>query len=70
MQEHYGQHFLAANDKGVPAVLAGAGYDNDYWASVALLHFMRARDEKLPIDKLMEKFPYQKSRNTVRDGWE
>jgi hypothetical protein len=51
-------------------MLAGTGYDNDYWASVALLHFMRAGDEKLPIAKLMEKFPYQKSRKVVADGWE
>jgi mono/diheme cytochrome c family protein len=58
------------NTKGVPAQLAGTGYDNDYWASVALLHFMRSGDEKLPIDKLMEKFPYQKSRKVVTDGWE
>jgi hypothetical protein len=58
------------NKKGVPAQLKNTGYYNDYWASVALLHFMRAGDEKLPIDKLMEKFPYQKSQEIVKEGWE
>ena len=58
------------NKKGVPVQLKNTGYYNDYWASVVLLHFMRAGDEKLPIDKLMEKFPYNQSQKTVQEGWE
>jgi hypothetical protein len=58
------------NKEGVPVQLKNTGYYNDYWASVALLHFMRAGDEKLPIEKLMEKFPYQKSQMIVKEGWE
>ncbi len=58
------------NKNGVPVQLKGTKYYNDYWASVALLHFMRAGDEKLPMDKLMEKFPYQSSQKVVKDGWE
>ena len=57
------------NNKGVPVQLQGTEYYNDYWASVALLHFMRAGDEKLAIDKLMEKFPFQQSQKVVTDGW-
>jgi mono/diheme cytochrome c family protein len=57
------------NDKGVPVQLEGTEYYRDYWASVALLHFMRAGDEKLPIAKLMEKFPYKRARKVVADGW-
>jgi hypothetical protein len=58
------------NDKGVPVQLEGTEYYNDYWASVALLHFMRAGDEKLPVKKLVEKFPYKRSHKVVIDGWE
>jgi mono/diheme cytochrome c family protein len=58
------------NDKGVPVQLEGTEYYKDYWASVALLHLMRAGDEKLPVRKLAEKYPYKKSRNIVADGWE
>jgi mono/diheme cytochrome c family protein len=58
------------NDKGVPVQLEGTEYYNDYWASVALLHFMRAGDEKLPVKQLVEKFPYKKSQKIVTDGWE
>jgi hypothetical protein len=57
------------NNKGVPVQLKSTGYYNDYWASVALLHFMRTGDEKLPIDKLMEKFPYHQSRKVALEGW-
>jgi mono/diheme cytochrome c family protein len=49
------------NAKGVPVQLEGTEYYNDYWASVALPHYMRTGDEKLPINKLMEKFPHKKS---------
>ena len=58
------------NNKGVPVQLKNTEYYSDYWASVALLHFMRAGDEKLPIDKLMEKFPYHQSRKIAQEGWE
>lgn len=57
------------NGKGVPVQLKGTEYYEDYWASVTLLHFMREGDEKLPIGKLMEKFPYGKSRAVVQEGW-
>ncbi len=58
------------NDKGVPVQLQGTDYYNDYWASVALLHSMRAGDEKLPMDKLMAKYPYRKSQTVVQEGWQ
>ncbi len=58
------------NEKGVPVKLKGTGYAGDYWASTVLLHFMREGDQKLPIKKLMEKYPYKKSQKIVRDGWE
>ncbi|HXY62360.1 MAG TPA: hypothetical protein VEJ22_05450 [Nitrospirota bacterium] len=58
------------NEKGVPAQLQDTGYARDYWASVVLLHFMREGDEKLPIKKLIEKYPYKRSQNIARDGWE
>jgi len=58
------------NNKGVPVQLKDTGYYNDYWASVALLHFMRAGDEKLPMDKLVKKYPYQQSQKIVKEGWE
>ncbi len=57
------------NDRGVPVQLEGTAYYNDYWASVVLLHFMRSGDEKLPIDKLIEKFPYKSARKVVTAGW-
>ncbi len=38
--------------------------------SVVLLHFMRDEEDKLPIEKLTDKFPYKKSREIVLDGWE
>ncbi len=50
--------------------LRGTEYYQDYWASVVLLHFMRADDQKLPLKKLVEKYPYRKSQKVVRDGWE
>ncbi len=58
------------NKKGVPVQLNNTEYYNDYWASVTLLHFMRAGDEKLAIDKLMKKFPYSRSQKVVQEGWE
>ncbi len=58
------------NEKGVPVQLQNTGYYNDYWASVVLLHAMRDGDQKLPIDKLVEKFPYKKSQKIVVEGWD
>ncbi len=58
------------NDRGVPVQLEATAYERDYWASVALLHFMRAGDEKMPITKLMDKYPHAKSRMVVSEGWE
>ncbi len=58
------------NEKGVPVQLRDTEYYNDYWASVVLLHSMREGDQKLPLDKLVEKFPYRKSQKIVVDGWE
>ncbi|MCL5024112.1 MAG: cytochrome c3 family protein [Nitrospirae bacterium] len=57
------------NGKGVPVQLEGTKYSRDYWASVTLLHFMREGDEKLPIDRLVEKYPYGKSQAVVQEGW-
>jgi hypothetical protein len=57
------------NGKGVPVQLRNTGYYNDYWASVALLHYMRSGDEKLPMNKLMEKYPYHRSKMVVQEGW-
>jgi len=58
------------NDKGVPAQLKGTKYENDYWASVTLAHFMREGDQKLSVKKLVKKYPYSKSTKVVKDGWE
>jgi mono/diheme cytochrome c family protein len=58
------------NEKGVPVQLQNAEYYDDYWASVVLLHAMRDGDQKLPISRLMEKFPYKKSQKTVIEGWQ
>jgi hypothetical protein len=58
------------NEKGVPVQLQNTEYYNDYWASVVLLHAMREGDQKLPLNKLMEKFPYKKAQKTVIEGWE
>ncbi len=58
------------NKKGVPVQLAGTKYENDYWASVTLAHFMRSGDQKLSVKELVEKYPYAKSTQIVKDGWE
>ena len=58
------------NGKGVPIQLQGTPYANDYWASVTLLHYMREGDQKLPLAKLMEKYPYRKLQRIVEKGWE
>ncbi len=58
------------NDQGIPVQLQETEYAGDYWASVALLHFMREGDQKMPIGKLMEKYPHKKARQIVIEGWE
>ncbi len=58
------------NSKGVPVQLTGTEYENDYWASTVLIHFMREGDQKMPIDKLTNRFPYRKSHEVVVKGWE
>ncbi len=57
------------NTKGVPVQLRDTRYDNDYWASVVLIHFMREGDEKLPVEKLIQKYPYRRSQEIVKRGW-
>ncbi|MDH4943754.1 hypothetical protein [Sulfurimonas sp. C5] len=58
------------NEKGVPLQLQGTEYENDYWASVTLAHYMRGGDQKLSVKQLVEKYPYDKAAKVVRDGWE
>ncbi|NPA17320.1 MAG: hypothetical protein GXO05_06210 [Aquificae bacterium] len=58
------------NSKGVPVQLTGTPYENDYWASVVLIHFMREGDQKLSIEELIKKYPYKKSREIVEKGWD
>ncbi|MFT7860570.1 MAG: hypothetical protein ABXS93_06510 [Sulfurimonas sp.] len=58
------------NDKGVPLQLQGTEYENDYWASVTLAHYMRGGDQKLSVKQLVEKYPYKNSAKVVKDGWE
>ena len=57
------------NKKGVPLQLRGTKYENDYWASVTLAHFMRDGDQKLSVKELVKKFPYNKSASIVKKGW-
>ena len=57
------------NGKGVPVQLTGTDYDDDYWASVVLIHFMREGDEKTPLAELAAKYPYGKAREVVTKGW-
>jgi len=57
------------NKKGVPAQLNGTEYENDYWASVTLAHFMREGDQKLSVKQLVEKYPYGNSVDIVTKGW-
>ncbi len=59
----------SVNKKGVPLQLKGTKYENDYWASVTLAHFMREGDQKLSVKELVEKFPYKKSSAIVKKGW-
>ena len=57
------------NKNGVPAQLKGTAYENDYWASVTLAHFMREGDQKLSVKELVEKYPYKKSSQIVKESW-
>jgi mono/diheme cytochrome c family protein len=57
------------NEKGVPLQLKDTKYANDYWASVTLAHFMREGDQKLSIDELTKKYPFDKSSDIVQKGW-
>jgi mono/diheme cytochrome c family protein len=57
------------NKQGVPVQLRGTKYAKDYWASVALAHFMRSGDQKLSIDALVHKFPYKASSHIVKTSW-
>jgi mono/diheme cytochrome c family protein len=60
----------AVNKKGVPAVLAETEYQDDYWASVVLMHFMRDGDEEVTIPELVNKYPYAIAREIVMKGFE
>jgi len=57
------------NDKGVPTQLTGTKYENDYWASVTLAHYMRSGDQKLSVKELVKKYPYKTSTDVVKKGW-
>jgi len=57
------------NKKGVPLQLKGTAYEDDYWASVTLAHFMRGGDQKLSVKELVNKFPHDKSSDIVKKGW-
>lgn len=59
----------SVNRKGIPVQLKNTDYFHDYWAAVVLIHFMREGDQKLPVAQLVQKYPYQKSREIVRKGW-
>jgi len=57
------------NQKGVPVQLNNTEYDNDYWASVVLIHFMREGDQKMDIAALIKKYPYRKAKAIVMKAW-
>lgn len=59
------------NKEGVPTTLAGTKYEHDYWASVTLMHFMRQKnfDMLLPVSELMERYPYERSKQIVEESW-
>lgn len=57
------------NGKGVPTLLKGTDYYNDYWASAVLIHFMREKDRKLSVKELVERYPYTKASQIVTAGW-
>ena len=53
----------------IPVQLMDTGYDNDYWASVVLIHFMREGNQKLSIAELIKKYPYRKAKKVVGNAW-
>jgi mono/diheme cytochrome c family protein len=57
------------NNKGVPVQLAGTAYQDDYWAAVVLMHFMREGDQKMTVPELIKKYPYAQAREIVLKGW-
>ncbi len=57
------------NGNGVPKELANTEYAGDYLASVTLAHFMRSGDQKLSIEELVKKYPYEESSRIVKSGW-
>ena len=57
------------NKNGVPNMLDGTEYENDYYAAVTLAHFMRDGDQKLSVGELVKKYPYEKSSEIVSKGW-
>lgn len=59
----------AVNKNGVPVQLEGTEYSSDYWASVTLAHFMREGDQKLSVEELVKKYPYNLSTGIVKKGW-
>ena len=59
----------SVNEKGVPLLLKGSDYENDYWASVTLAHFMREGDKGLLLKELLKKYPHKKSAEIVEKGW-
>ena len=59
----------AVNKKGVPAELAGTEYQDDYWASVVFMHFMRDGDQKMTVPDLVKKYPYATAREIVMKGF-
>jgi len=50
-------------------MLDGTEYENDYYASVTLAHFMRDGDQKLSVSELVQKYPYSQSSHIVAKGW-
>jgi mono/diheme cytochrome c family protein len=60
----------SVNKKGVPAELAQTEYQDDYWASVVLMHFMRAGDQEMTVPELLAKYPYATAHEIVMKGFE
>ena len=53
----------------IPVRLMDTGYDNDYWAAVVLIHFMREGDQKLTLAELIKK-PLPKGKRSRREWLE
>jgi len=56
------------NRYGVPVQLADTEYATDYWAAVVLMHSMRGEDFEMPVDQLVQKYPYEKAAAIVADS--